>query len=309
MVVRLNRLFWSDGDAGIRRFEQLVDRYASAGLKIESQVRYHPAEGREGDMAGWSDFVARAVRRLAKRPAVVAFSITNEGNLPISPNTSDGAYPGVTGAIVHGVAAARRALNAIKRRDVALGFTVMWRWLPDSDARFWTGLGQKATPAFRQALDYVGVQLYPGLVWPPLPLPGRSAGRETVEGLTLLRDCYMPKAGLGREVDLWVSENGYATNLGRSEGGQVAELDSTVRDLRTWSGTLGITDYRYFNLRDNDSRGLDLFAAVGLLRDDYSRKPAFASFRGLAGLFGTPVKRAPVKKRPAKKRPAKRARS
>ncbi|MGZ4279384.1 MAG: hypothetical protein ACXVVU_22275, partial [Solirubrobacteraceae bacterium] len=31
-VVRLNRMFWSDGDAGLQRFAALADRYAAAGF-------------------------------------------------------------------------------------------------------------------------------------------------------------------------------------------------------------------------------------------------------------------------------------
>jgi hypothetical protein len=132
----------------------------------------------------------------------------------------------------------------------------------------------------------VGVQIYPGLVWPPAPLPGRTAGDEMAEALTLVRDCYMPKAELGREVELWVSENGYATNLGRSEETQRRDLESSVEAVATWSGALGVTDYRWFNLRDNNSDGADLFSAVGLLRDDYSRKPAFQAFRRAIRTFG-----------------------
>jgi hypothetical protein len=62
---------------------------------------------------------------------------------------------------------------------------------------------------------------------------------------------------------------------------------STVRDVHRWSGTLNVTDYRYFNLRDNNSDGTDLFDAVGLLRDDYARKPAFGVLRDLIGELGT----------------------
>ena len=38
----------------------------------------------------------------------------------------------------------------------------------------------------------MGLQIYPGLVYPPVLAPGRSAGDEIVEALTLLRGCYMP---------------------------------------------------------------------------------------------------------------------
>ena len=76
-----------------------------------------------------------------------------------------------------------------------------------------------------------------------------------------------------------MSENGYATNLGRSEDSQRRDLESSIEAVSQWSGALGITDYRWFNLRDNNSDGADLFSAVGLLRDDYTRKPAFASYQ------------------------------
>ncbi|CAA9539332.1 MAG: hypothetical protein AVDCRST_MAG30-4571, partial [uncultured Solirubrobacteraceae bacterium] len=294
LVLRLNRLFWADGDEGIRRFAAMADEYGRAGLASEIQVRYHPPEGAEGDIDRWEGFVRRAVRELGPRPAVAGFSITNEANFPVSPNTSDGAYDGVIDALVRGVAVAHEELVKLGRPDLPVGFNVAWRYTPDSDARFWTEIGRKATPAFRRGLGYVGLQVYPGLVWPPAERPGVTAGEETVEALTLIRRCYMPKAGLGGDVDLWVSENGYATNQGRPEPRQAEQLDSTVRDVHRWSGTLGVTDYRYFNLRDNDSDGDDLFDAVGLLRDDYKPKPAYAVLGGLIGQLGREAGAAPI---------------
>jgi hypothetical protein len=280
LVLRLNRLFWSEGVAGIRQFGKLVRRNALAGFKSEIQVRYHPPEGREGDIAGFEQFVRTAVRRLGKRRGVAGFSITNEANFPASPNTSDGAYEGVVDALVRGVIVARREVKRLGRPRLDVGFNVMWRWHPENDRQFWEDIGaHEDAAAFRKAVSNVGVQVYPGLIWPPAALPGRTAGDEIAEALTLVRDCYMPKAKLDRRVQLWVSENGYATNLGRSEESQVRDLEATVEAVMLWSGSLGITDYRWFNLRDNNSDGSDFFSAVGLLRDDYTRKPAFAAFR------------------------------
>ncbi len=286
LVLRLNRMFWSDGIEGIRRYAAIVDRYARAGFDSELQVRYHPPEGQEGNILAWRRYVRRATRILGRRESVVALSITNEANFAISPNTSDGSYDGVRRAIVRGTIAADRVLRRIGRRDVELGFSFAWRYAPDSDRKFWEEIGRLATPRFRRSLDYVGLQIYPGLVFPPIPRPGVSAGEETVEALTLLRRCYMPKAGLGPKVDLWVSENGYATNLGRTETSQAISLGSTLDAVHRYSGTLGVSDYRYFNLRDNNSAGPDLFDAVGLLRDDYSRKPAFGTLRSAIAAYG-----------------------
>jgi hypothetical protein len=89
---------------------------------------------------------------------------------------------------------------------------------------------------------------------------------------------------------LWVTENGYATNLGRSDATQEADLASTLEAVHAYSGQLDVTDYRYFNLRDNNSDGTDLFAAVGLLRDDHTRKPAFGVLReAIATHGGSPL--------------------
>ncbi|MEO7198455.1 MAG: hypothetical protein ABIZ50_08285, partial [Solirubrobacterales bacterium] len=262
LILRLNRMFWSDGVPGIRHYAAIVDSYADAGFQTELQIRYHPPAGQAGDMHAWKRYVRQAVRILGRRPSVVALSITNEANFAVSPNTSDGSYPVVRQAIVEGILAAQRKLRRIHRLDIELGFSFAWRFLPSSDRAFWEEIGARATARFRRAVDYVGLQIYPGLVFPPIALPGRSAGDETIEALTLLRNCYMPKAGLGADVDLWVSENGYPTNLLRSEASQAADLASTLEAVHAYSGTLGISDYRYFNLRDNNSGGLDLFDAV-----------------------------------------------
>ncbi len=290
LVLRLNRLFESEGIRGIAAFANKVDAYASAGFTSEVQVRYHPSPAQEGDMESWEAFVREAVTTLGRKPAVVAFSITNEANFPISENTSDGNFDGALDAIVRGIVAGRAALDAIRRTDVPVGFTVAWRYLPNADVNFWKGIGARAdaTPRFRTALGYVGVQLYPGLVWPPVPLPGRDAGLETRDALAIIRTCHMPLAGLGPGIPLWISENGYATNLGRDEAGQQANLTATMQGLHEVTGTLNVTDYRYFNLRDNKPGGTDLFDAVGLLRSDYTRKPAFATLKDAITRLGTP---------------------
>jgi hypothetical protein len=286
LVIRLNRLFMSDGDDAIHRFARRARHYARRGFEVESQIRYHPAPEQEGDIAAWQRFVRRATKALAANPALVSLSVTNEVNLPISPNTSDGAYAGALQALVTGVVEAKRTLRRAGRADVGVGFTYAYRYLLDADARFWRSIGDLATPKFRRALDYVGVQLYPGLFVPPT-LVGETAGEAALEALTLVRDCYMPQAGLGEGVELWISEVGYATNLGHTEERQQIELADTVNAVHALSGTLGVTDLRYFNLRDNRPDGPDLFDDVGLLHADYSPKPAFNVYRGLIDRLGT----------------------
>jgi hypothetical protein len=286
LVMRINRVFESDGQAGIARAVSLEQHYSQLGFGVESQVRYHPTDAENGDMNAWLQYVRDATAALAQNPALVALTITNEVNFPTSPNTSDGAYKNALDALVLGIVAARQELTALGRADVSLGFSYAYRYLPSSDDQFWYGIAQRATSAFRRALDYVGVQLYPGLVYPPVLAPGQSAGDATLEALALVRGCYMPLAGLGNHVQLWITENGYATNLGHTEAEQAQDLKSTVDDVYRYSGTFGVTDYRYFNLRDNVPDGTDLFDDVGLLRSDYSQKPAFSAYRNLIAAYG-----------------------
>jgi hypothetical protein len=63
-----------------------------------------------------------------------------------------------------------------------------------------------------------------------------------------------------------------------------------IEAAQKYGGTYHVTDYRWFNLRDNNSRGNGLFDQDGLLRDDNSRKPSFAVYKHLIKTFGQPPK-------------------
>ena len=106
-TLRLNRFFWSDGEAGIRRYLALAERFTSQGYLVELQVRYHPGPGQEGDIGAWTRHVREVVRRFGANPRVVALQIANEVNFNISPDSSDGSYAGARDALVQGVIAAK----------------------------------------------------------------------------------------------------------------------------------------------------------------------------------------------------------
>jgi hypothetical protein len=54
-----------------------------------------------------------------------------------------------------------------------------------------------------------------------------------------------------------------------------------VRAVHRFRGTYGVTDYRWFDLRDHRTSSQNFQQHYGLLRDDYTRKPAFAAYRRL----------------------------
>jgi hypothetical protein len=307
LVVRLNRLFWSDGQAGIDSFKATASRYARAGFEVELQVRYHPSSGQAGDIPAWLAYVRHVVDSFGADRRVVAMTITNEVNLTFSPNTSDGYYAGAQDALIQGIEAAHA--EALRRgyRQLRFGFTYAYRFSPQGDASFFDYLGAHGGEPFLTALGFVGLDFYPGTVYPPAMAPGDTYSAELVQAAGVLRACFMPAAGIGVRTPIWITEDGVPT--GRlSEAQQAAALSELVTAARTYSGTFGITDYRWFNLRDSASSGQETligatFASDGLLRDDYTAKPSFAAYRRLIAALGARTGPPPVR-RCARRRPA-----
>ncbi len=288
LVVRLNRLFFSDGQAGIRRFMRAAAADTKAGFEVEIQLRYHPAPRQAGDVRAWCAFVRRAVDAFGPNRRVVAMTITNEVNIAVSPNTSDGAYPRAQDALIDGITTARAQARRRHFAQLRFGFTYAYRF--DHDAAFFSYLGAHGGPAFRRAVDFVGLDFYPGTIVPPVMAPGDSYRAELRAAAGFLRRHMMPRARLASRVPIWITENGVPT--GRlSDRQQASALGQLVRAAASFSRSLGITDYRWFNLRDSIAplgAGTPdpLFAFDGLLRSDYTEKPAFGTLRSLIGRFG-----------------------
>lgn len=300
LVARLNRLFWSDGQAGIRHFQALVRRYARAGLEVELQVRYHPTAAENGNLSAWRAYVRRVVDTFGPDKRVVDMTITNEVNLNISPNTSDGSYKNAKAALIEGIEAAHAEAVHRGYRRLRFGFTYAYRWNPQSDAAFFGYLGSHGGPAFRRALGFVGLDFYPGSFYPPTMI-GTNYKAATAQALGTLRECFLPEAGIGPRVPLWVTENGVPTGATESYSQQAGALAQLVGAVRAYSGTFDVTDYRWFNLRDSSSGAVGslpgfalTFSTDGLLTDSYAPKPAFAAYRRAIRIYGrhTPRRRA-----------------
>jgi hypothetical protein len=291
VVVRLNRLFWSDGEPALQRFAADAAGLGRDGFDVEVQVRYHPGADEEGDLVAWGRWVRHVVDVLGANRHVVSLTITNEVNLNISSNTSDGSFAGAQDALIQGIVAAHDELT---RRGwaqrVRLGFTFAYRFNPGRDVAFWQYLREHGGARFRAALGFVGLDDYPGTFYPPVLVPGSptgsSPGEALAEAAATMRRCYLPMGAIPRSVPLWVTENGYPTRGGQlGESEQASALTEMVTAAHEVAATYGVTDYRWFNLRDNDSAGTGMFDTDGLLRDDYSRKLSYAALRSLMGHF------------------------
>ena len=280
--VRLNRFFWSLGPPGIQRFLKLAHRYTRRGLNVELQLRYHPRPDQEGRIDRWVNYVKRVVRRFGPNPRVRAIQVTNEVNFyPIAPDASDSAYEGAREALVRGVIAAKRVVRRRGFDQLKVGFNWAYRTDPDRERSFWNEIGSRGGERFIRSLDWVGLDAYPGTVFPPVET-GDGYRDGMVNAMSVLRDCYMPLAGIPETVPLKVEENGYPTlEPSRSYAEQVNAMRQMVGAVHEFRGTYNVTDYRWFDLRDHRSSSSNFQHQYGLLRDDYTPKPAFAVYAEL----------------------------
>jgi hypothetical protein len=290
-AVRLNRLFMSEGQAGIDEFKRMARHYAKLGLDVELQVRYHPADEDNGDIAKWLRFVRKVVREFGPNEHVTGLQIANEVNLGLSKNTSDGYYDRAVEALVKGVVTASRLSEKLGYDHQEIGFNYAWRadlFDPANDSRFWEQLGALGGRRLRRHTDWVGIDLYPGTFTPGVLAPATiiDIGDAWLEAIAQVRECFMPLAGIGPRKPLRIEETGYATGPGRSEADQLDAVKSFVTAADDYRGTYNIRDFRWFGLRDNNSEGPSFQQYFGLLADDYEPKPAFAAYRRLIARHG-----------------------
>jgi hypothetical protein len=268
--------------AGLAR--EIAD-YTADRFQVELVLAYRPADA-SGDVAGFTKFVRARVRQLASNRRVVHVQVTNEANVAGAPNAADGAYPGARDALVRGVIAAKDEALRAGRTDLQFGFS--WAYQRDAaEAPFFSSLRSAGGKQFANAVDWVGVDAYPGTWGPGLAAGDRATAVRvaTLDALRMLRRTLLPRAGLSR-ARLHVSESGYPTGPGRSEAMQQTVLRAAVEALSAARAKYGVTDYRWFDLRDANTSDSSFQSHYGLTRDDYSPKPGFFTYRHLISRLG-----------------------
>lgn len=261
--------------------------WSENGMRVEMVLRYRPAHPNLA--AGYVPWVRTVAARLAALPGLVALQIGNEPNNTTSAAAGDGAYPGAINAIAHGVPAARQALVATGRPDVRVGFNWAAGNSPCTTEPMWSELKAAGGRAFTSSVGWVGLDVYPGTWSPPSPtsLPTGSLVEATItDSLRCLRTRHMVAAGLPASVTITVAETGYPTDAQRSEATQAAVLQQTIASVQSVRYKYGVTDLRWFALRDANTGSGQLENGYGLLRDDYSPKPAFTVYQQIIAAEG-----------------------
>jgi hypothetical protein len=205
-----------------------------AGFDAELVLTYRPegGGGAPSDVPNYVAFVRSFVRRMGANPRVTGIQVTNEANNNTAPDASDGSFEGVREALVKGVIAARDEARKRGYHRLHVGFNWFYRLDPQTEQEFWSSLKSLGGKPFADAVDWVGLDAYPGTFFPPAVPPDGTTGdaRDAmVNAMSVLRDCYMPLAGIAKSVPIHVTENGYPTGPGRSEEEQVTKLRTMVQ--------------------------------------------------------------------------------
>ena len=262
-----------------------IAAYTADGFDVELVLTYRPKRP-AGDVAGFAGFVRARVRELSGNANFKYLQVTNEANVRGAPNAADGAYRGARAALVRGVIAGRHEATRRGLDHLRIGFNWAYQ-LGRSERAFFFSLRRIGGRRFAAAVDWVGLNAYPGTWGPALGSGDLSAGvrSATLAAIRMLREELLPRARLAA-ADVHVSESGYPTGPGRSEAMQEEALRAAVLAVVKAARTHRITGYRWFDLRDADSGSPSFESRYGLMRDDYSPKPAFDAYRDLIARFG-----------------------
>lgn len=230
---------------------------------------------KSGDVTGWTRFVTRVVSDYGHR--VAAVQVTGEANLTGVPGGVDGAFPRAAEALVRGVLSAAEA-KRLTGATAAIGFAAAVEAAPDPGG-FWGVVRDLGGTDFAAALDYAGIDVYVDVFGPRIGVDKVADAVGWV--LRTFREQTLPITGIRAGTPIRICESGWPTGPDRPEATQARVLEMTLRAVHELRAELNVTHWELFTLRDANSSKDDMFYRFGVLRDDYSPKPAFGVLRDL----------------------------
>jgi hypothetical protein len=245
------------------------EQYAVDGRMLDLVLQY---QSTSGDVAGYAEFVRGAVARYGA--ITLTAQITEEPNVAGNA-TLDGNYPDVQRAVVAGVQAARREARRLGFTHLRIGTNTTP--LFGSSAGFYAELVSVGGQALIDGLDYIGLDMFPGVFRPIAEGTIRTA---TAALLRYHRDEILVPARLGH-LPLHVTEHGWPTGPDRTPQRQAAVVRDVIETVLELQRQLQIGAYELFSLRDAESSNPDLFHQFGIMTDAYIPKPAYGVFKDL----------------------------
>ncbi|MES9683459.1 hypothetical protein CN514_02890 [Bacillus sp. AFS001701] len=149
---------------------------------------------------------------------------------------------------------------------------------------FWENLMKIGGDEFIQSIDYVGHNFYVDVFEEPLTIEEVAVSVENI--LRKFRET-LDRNGFPSTLPIHITENGWPTGknpfiqIKRSYEQQSIVLEVIIRTVYSLRQELNITHYEFFGLRDADSSKDDLFHQFGIMKDDYTIKPAYLTFQKL----------------------------
>ncbi|WP_230457075.1 hypothetical protein [Parageobacillus thermoglucosidasius] len=188
---------------------------------------------------------------------------------------------------MQGIIAAKEAAEAANAQ-VKIGFAAVLDHFGPVVPEFWESIFQLGRRTFVESLDYVGYNFYADVFEASIDLKtGFCGARAAPLSRKNLKTAHIPES-----VPIRITENGWPTGKhpftgeDRSYEHQAKVLEAVIRTVYALRQELNITHYELFGLRDADSSVHDLFHQFGIMRDDYTPKPAFYTFQRLIQELG-----------------------
>lgn len=237
----------------------------------------------EIELNHWLDFIRKIINGYGHRLA--SLQITNEPNLSFM----EGSKPYILPALIEGVVTAKKEI-----RERNLSIKVGFGSVPESAVTvpyFWENLAKEGGRRFVDSVDFIGHNFYVD-VFDERSLDLEEIAASVEDTLLSLRKNNLVTAGIPVSVPIRVTENGWPTgkntiaNIERTYERQGEVLETVIRTVYKLRQELNISHYELFGLRDADSSKEDLFHQYGIMRDDYTPKPAFHRFKKLVQELG-----------------------
>jgi hypothetical protein len=247
-----------------------IGHYVTATRKLDLVLCF---QANESNMIEWKRFIATHIAQYGEQLRYL--QITEEANVSLP--SLDGYYSNSRKALVEGIIHAKKII-----REYGYSTQVGFNATPDFNPNktFWNEIKQLASQDFYDSLDYVGLDFFPG-VFRPLPSNDPSEVEKLICNVIRAYKNDIVNAGIHEEIPLHITENGFATIDDKSEEQQSEMLSTIVSTLFKLKLEFNIRTYELFSLRDADSNVKNVFYQFGIMRDDYSPKQAFFTFRDL----------------------------
>ena len=251
-----------------------VEGFTTSNRKLDLVLCF---QANEGNMEGWKKFITAHIERYGQQ--IKYLQITEEANVSLP--SLDGYYNHSRKALVEGIIHAKSIIKG-KGLYIQVGFNATPDFNPNKT--FWKEIKNLARPDFYHSLDYVGLDFFPG-VFRALPSQNQPDVHQLIAKVIQAFKNDIGDAGIDMNIQLHITENGFATHVDNSEQQQSEMLSMIITILFELRSKFNIQTYELFSLRDADSSVKDVFYRFGIMRDDYSPKPAYFTLKRLIEQF------------------------